>query len=817
MLKKYTLYLLVLFISQLVFAAGSVVIIEITPGKVALKPGQKYNFSANAFDVDGNEVFFRPEWQASGGTINQDGVFIAGSTTGVYEVIASHSKNGAHTSSIVTIGNSNNYYVPPKPKNTNTNTKNKNITNTSRLLSLQLIPRSISVKPRQKIQFIVQAYDNFGNRVKPPKRLLWKVSGGSITRSGLYQAGGASGAYTIQVGNYNGIVANAQVYINFAPGRISRVEISPSYINLKPGDQYRFFATAYNSAGKIMAFTPRWQATGGSIDSSGRFYAYNTSGTHRVTAYSNNNIAGSASINIKNTYVTDAEVYPKGAILYPGQSQQFIFKAYGRDGALLNLYPSWSATGGVIQANGLYRAGYNSGDYTLTGSVNNFNVNVKIRIRNEKQLSNIQISPSRVKLRTGQNFQFTISGYDTNGNKTKIRNLNIESNGGKIDSNGMYIAGEKPGKYEIKISSSSGLFSTTKVHIVGDTNYNNNIDRNTNNQVIDSNNSIDSNIKNNTIKNNTDNDNNIASGNKNNIDTGSEIDNDQGNFSSGTENETSAVKWLTIAPQFAPTIPGRKTQFTVKGYDGTGKEIPCNAVWRSTGGKITTNGLYTADSALGNYKVQVSVGSIKALAKVIINKAPKNIITKEKEKEKPKENPLLIIPPKIRLKPGETCDFNAQVTGKTAQDLNLKWSADAGKVNNKGNYIAPNEAGEYTITVEDKALKLKREVSVVVEGTSKQDTQQFAGNNAIEFDKWYVKTNKSGLATIHIKGKILLESTAMLKLLLHRNGDEELVYQLHIKEKQRFTIQGTHYVAGASKLELVLYDSNKNVVHRESK
>ena len=104
-------------------------------------------------------MFFRPEWQASGGTINQDGVFTAGTSTGVYEVIASHSENGAHSSAIVTIGYKDNYYKPVQ--NNTTTTQNKTVSVSSKIQSLQLIPRSISIKPRQKIQFIVQAYDRF--------------------------------------------------------------------------------------------------------------------------------------------------------------------------------------------------------------------------------------------------------------------------------------------------------------------------------------------------------------------------------------------------------------------------------------------------------------------------------------------------------------------------------------------------------------------------------------------------------------------------------------------------------------------------------
>ncbi|WP_372366093.1 hypothetical protein [Candidatus Uabimicrobium sp. HlEnr_7] len=771
MYKKYLLCIVALFATHL-FAG--VVVVEVSPSKINLRPGQKYTFVAHAFDAQGNEIFFRPEWQASGGVIDQEGNYTAGSNSGIYEIIASHAATGAHGSGSAMID----YRSTRFPKETP-------VTSRKKIQSLRLTPGSITVKPRQKIQFIVQAYDANGNSLKPPKRLLWKVSGGSITPSGLYQAGGGSSVQNIQVRTHDGIYANAQVYINTIPGRISRLQVSPSVVNLKPGDQYRFFATAYGNTGKIVALSPRWKATGGTIDSNGMYYASNIPGTYIVEASGNNGPRGTATVNISRTFISDVEVFPKSAILSPGQTQQFTLKAYGGNGSLVTVYPSWSATGGVIQANGVYQAGSITGDYTLNATVENFSVNVKISIRRQKRLTRIEIAPNRVRLIPGQSFQFQIGGYDQYGGKIPLRKVSINSTGGRIDANGLYVAGRKTGNYTVEIFTPSGLKSITNIEI-----FDSSAPTKTN-TIVDN---VVDNVVDNTLDRGSEVDSSMSGGVDSEMDSGSEEDSE----------ENSGVKWLTISPQFAPTVTGAATKFEAKGYDGSGKEVPCTIKWRCTGGTISSNGTFVAGNKLGKFKVQARVANVKTLAHVVVKAAPK---------QKPKHQ-IIVIPPKVVLKPGQRCTFNAQIKGELTKTPKLEWQAAGGKVNNQGDFVAGNEPGDYTVTVEEKSLGVKAKVTVTIEKV-KEAPKSVAG--AIRLTKWYVKTNKSGLADIHIEGKMLLEKARMLKLLLHRKGQEELVYQLIIKKDQRFSIQGNYYVAGGTKLEIVLYDTDGNVLHRESK
>jgi hypothetical protein len=67
---------------------GQLTQVEITPDSVTLEPGQNQQFTASGSDVYGNPVPFQPLWDGTGGAIDQDGLYTAGSEDGVFVVTA---------------------------------------------------------------------------------------------------------------------------------------------------------------------------------------------------------------------------------------------------------------------------------------------------------------------------------------------------------------------------------------------------------------------------------------------------------------------------------------------------------------------------------------------------------------------------------------------------------------------------------------------------------------------------------------------------------------------------------------------------------
>jgi len=64
----------------------------IIPSEVVLAPGQKQNFVVKAYDINGQECECRTTWTATGGNMDEQGNYQAGSTAGTYKVVASSGK-----------------------------------------------------------------------------------------------------------------------------------------------------------------------------------------------------------------------------------------------------------------------------------------------------------------------------------------------------------------------------------------------------------------------------------------------------------------------------------------------------------------------------------------------------------------------------------------------------------------------------------------------------------------------------------------------------------------------------------------------------
>lgn len=86
--------------------------IEIIPGHVQLRPGEKHTFTAKGSDQHGGAIATGPlVWTATGGTIGQDGVFSAGPEEGSFIVtVAAEALNAASTIVIAQEA-----VVPPSP------------------------------------------------------------------------------------------------------------------------------------------------------------------------------------------------------------------------------------------------------------------------------------------------------------------------------------------------------------------------------------------------------------------------------------------------------------------------------------------------------------------------------------------------------------------------------------------------------------------------------------------------------------------------------------------------------------------------------
>src|SRR5208283_1118442 len=82
------------------------------------------------------------------------------------------------------------------------------------------------------------------------------------------------------------------------PRRLSRIEITPASVSIKPGDSVKFSAIGYDQHGSPFGDTSvTWSASGGTIDQEGRFSAEQI-GDFRVEARSDS-FVGTATISVQ--------------------------------------------------------------------------------------------------------------------------------------------------------------------------------------------------------------------------------------------------------------------------------------------------------------------------------------------------------------------------------------------------------------------------------------------------------------------------------------------------------------------------------------
>ena len=78
----------------------------VNPARSSLRPGQTARFTAQAYDRNGRPTAAPVDWRANGGSIDQRGVFKAGSRPGDYQVWAVHRPSGLRGTASVRISGS---------------------------------------------------------------------------------------------------------------------------------------------------------------------------------------------------------------------------------------------------------------------------------------------------------------------------------------------------------------------------------------------------------------------------------------------------------------------------------------------------------------------------------------------------------------------------------------------------------------------------------------------------------------------------------------------------------------------------------------
>ncbi len=476
--------------------------ISLAPSSINLEFGKTQQFTAQVLDQRRNPMQETVLWEVSGGgSIDQNGNFIAGSKQGKFEIIASvrsirrvipitiiepprlaeliiissipqlefgqsfqfqvkgvdqygnNIQTGEISWSVSSGGgriDQNGNFVAGK------NQENFEIIASVSSIS-RVIPIRIIAPPKlaqliitssidqlefgQSFQFRVKGEDQYGNNINIGE-VIWSTTGGSILNNGRFRASYQEEKITVTA-TLGEISVSADVTV-VEPPKLTTLLISPKEVKIEPGQHQKFQLQGLDEWDRDIAIGRIvWQATGGTIDQNGNFIAdINAKGKFRVTATSTEyNISTFADITVI-AVLRELSIFPNEAALKPEENFTFDVIGFDQQDEPIQIHQVyWQCTqGGIINGNGTFIGGYEKREVTVNATVEGITQSVKVTLL--PVLRRLEIFPQKVvKLKPDECQKFTALGLDQYGNRIDTGKISWETTGGKIDQNGNFTAG----------------------------------------------------------------------------------------------------------------------------------------------------------------------------------------------------------------------------------------------------------------------------------------------------------------------------------------------------------------------------------------
>ncbi len=338
--------------ATVIVTPGPLASLTITPNPDTLIVLASRQFMVVGKDASGNVLSIAAAWSvvAGGGTIDNVGVFTAGTTPGTYTntVKATSGSLSATATVVVKIG----------PLATITVTPN---------------PATLAINITQ--QFVAVGRDVGDNIV--PITPAWSVvaGGGTINATtGLFTAGTLPGTYTNTVRASVGLLGGFATVI-VTTGPLASITVTPNPASVQVNNTQSFIAIGRDAGGNVFIMTPVWSVIngGGSINAStGLFTAGAVAGTYTNTVQATSgSVSGTATVNVTAIVpvLATITVTPNPASMLTNATQ--LFTAVGRDGlgVIIPIAPAWTVVngGGTINiGTGLFTAGAVAGTFNNT-------------------------------------------------------------------------------------------------------------------------------------------------------------------------------------------------------------------------------------------------------------------------------------------------------------------------------------------------------------------------------------------------------------------------------------------------------------------
>jgi hypothetical protein len=243
------------------------------------------------------------------------------------------------------------------------------------------------------------------------------------------------------------------------------VRLIPRTVTIETNQKIRFRGEILR--GRERTTTLAWSATGGTISDNGTFSA-TMAGTFKVVGRGRGrNQADTSTVIVVPTSpdVVGLSVSPDSVSLLAGATHTFTAVGLLSDGTTTPVGVTWTATGGVIDAGGVFTAGQTGGKYrivaTKTSSTLADTAVVPISVPEAPTLTSVVLTPTSASLSTGATMQFAAFGRNSAGDSVDVA-VTFAATGGTVSSNGLYTAGSTGGTFHV-VAAASGIADTAIV------------------------------------------------------------------------------------------------------------------------------------------------------------------------------------------------------------------------------------------------------------------------------------------------------------------------------------------------------------------
>ena len=251
------------------------------------------------------------------------------------------------------------------------------------LADVAVSPGAVSLQVQETARLVATGLDQFGNEISAVQ-LTWTVSAplGSIDETGLLTAGTEAGTFEGLVkvtASTGGVEHEAFIDVTVSPGLLATVALEPAEVTMDLSGTQRFSFSGHDRFGnEIQGLTGSWELAQqvGFLDTAdGTFTAASRAGTYPelvhviVVGGPEITVDASADVTILPGPLATLELEQAGETVAPGATVDFTVMAYDDfRNRITGADIQWSATGGIVDAQGVFTAPDEPGLYEVTAS-----------------------------------------------------------------------------------------------------------------------------------------------------------------------------------------------------------------------------------------------------------------------------------------------------------------------------------------------------------------------------------------------------------------------------------------------------------------